>query len=83
MCSKEALHKGAGGRPENRVTFEDEFLAKRRSGMAFPDSRFAHGDDVDRLVEETARLEPFDLQLKSRREALEITGAKGLLQGKS
>lgn len=78
LGSQEPLDKARRRSPIDRVPLEHEFVAKGGDEMALAHSRFAHGDDVDRLCQEGPRPQPFNLLADRQREAVNSEGAEGL-----
>ena len=77
---QEPLHQGAGWRPEDGMTRQDEFIPKCGEHVTFPDARLPNGNDIDRLLQERSWFESLDLELQRGGEPLEIERAEGFLQ---
>ena len=76
---EEPLHKGAGWRPEDSMTRQDEFIPKCGQHVTFSHAWFSQRDDIDRVLEEGTWFESLDLELERGRESLQIKGAEGFL----
>src|SRR6266566_4530643 len=80
FSGEEPLHEGAGWRPEDSMARQYEFIPKCSKHVTFSNAWFSHGDDIDRVLEESSRFESLDLELESGGEPLEIERAEGFLQ---
>src|SRR6266436_2958641 len=62
------------------MTRQYEFIPKCSKHVTFSHAWFSHGDDIDRVLEESPRFESLDLELEGGGEPLEIESSEGFLQ---
>jgi hypothetical protein len=80
FSGEEPLHEGAGWRPPDGMTRQDELIPKCGQDVTFPNARPSQGNHIDCLLQKRSALESFDLELERGREPLQVKGAEGFLQ---
>ena len=77
---EEPLHERAGWRPPDGMTRQDELIRKCGQHVTFSNAWFPHRDDIDRVLEKRAALEPLDLELERGRKPRKLESTEGFLQ---
>ena len=79
LGGQELLHQAGRWRPQHGVSLQHQLVTNGRQSVALADAWFAGRDHSDRVVEERAATQAFELFSNEGWERIELQAAEGLV----